>query len=405
MVGGAPHAHDQPFLRRRAYHQRLPERPRPCRRLHERGQLPRHRGPRVALRLRRPHLFDRLARRLARGPVPDRGAAAQPGQVHLRRRGRLPHAATAGADLRRHRHPGHGDLLPHRADGGSGQPHPADVRPALRGGGGGGRCRDAGVRPVRRDDRHHVGPDREGGAVAERRLHLDAARPLPLRLQPGGALLGGGRPLRRGRAHPRPARVQPVGRGVAGARPDVRHRGPAAHPDAVLHGARRARGAGLGLLRHRLHRLLLPAHVRPRLRGHGDRGPGRDPGRRPRREHGRAAARRGRGRHRVPRLHRRRSLRHHPRGRRRLDALRRSGPFPRPVGQRRPARGGGGAGAAPRRAAGRGRPGRAGHRPRHHLQGPERGLHGRPGVRDSRDHLFHGSSHTRVAALGDWSAD
>ena len=44
---------------------RLAERPRARRRLHERGELPRHRRPGRDLRLRRPDLLGRLARRLA----------------------------------------------------------------------------------------------------------------------------------------------------------------------------------------------------------------------------------------------------------------------------------------------------------------------------------------------------
>ena len=71
------------------------ERLRARRRLHERGELPRHRRPRRALRLRRPDLLGRLAGGLAGRDVPDRRAAAQPRQVHLRRRGRLPAAADA----------------------------------------------------------------------------------------------------------------------------------------------------------------------------------------------------------------------------------------------------------------------------------------------------------------------
>ena len=46
-------------------------------------------------------------------------------------------------------------------------------------------------------------------------------------------------------------------------------------------------------LRHRLHRLLLPAHVRPRLRRDGPRRPRRDPGDRQGRQHGGAAPRGG----------------------------------------------------------------------------------------------------------------
>ena len=81
----------------------VPERPGAGRRLHERRQLPRHRRARVALRVRRAHLLDRLSGRLADRAVPDRRAVAQPRQVHLRRRRRLPACASAGAHRRRHR--------------------------------------------------------------------------------------------------------------------------------------------------------------------------------------------------------------------------------------------------------------------------------------------------------------
>ena len=46
LVGRAAHADHGALLRRRPEHQRLPERPRARRRLHERGELPRHRRPR-----------------------------------------------------------------------------------------------------------------------------------------------------------------------------------------------------------------------------------------------------------------------------------------------------------------------------------------------------------------------
>ena len=66
---------------------RGPERHRARGRLHERRVLPRHRRPGVDHRLRRADLFDRLAGRLAGGALPDRRAAPQPRQVHLRGRG------------------------------------------------------------------------------------------------------------------------------------------------------------------------------------------------------------------------------------------------------------------------------------------------------------------------------
>ena len=54
---------------------------------------------------------------------------------------------------------------------------------------------------------------------------------------------------------------------------DVRPARAAAHPDAVLHRARRPRGPRVGALRHRLHRLLLPDHSDRRLRRVGARRP------------------------------------------------------------------------------------------------------------------------------------
>ena len=49
---------------------------------------------------------------------------------------------------------------------------------------------------------------------------------------------------------------------------DVRHRRAAAHPDALLHRARRQAGAQVGVLGDRLDRLLLPADLHHRLRRH-----------------------------------------------------------------------------------------------------------------------------------------
>ena len=49
---------------------------------------------------------------------------------------------------------------------------------------------------------------------------------------------------------------------------DVRHRRPAAHPDALLHRAQRQGGAQVGALGDHLDRLLLPADLHHRLRRH-----------------------------------------------------------------------------------------------------------------------------------------
>ena len=88
------------LLCRRRRHHRLPERAGDRRRLHVGGVVPRHFRPRLRDRLRRLDLFRRLAGRLADRAVPDRRAAAQSRQVHLRRRRLVP--ARADADP----HPG-----------------------------------------------------------------------------------------------------------------------------------------------------------------------------------------------------------------------------------------------------------------------------------------------------------
>ncbi len=153
----------------------VPERPRARRRLHERGQLPRHRRAGGAVGLRRPDLLDRLSRRLAGGRVPDRRAAPQPRQVHVQRCRRVPAAAGAGARGRGGRQPGGGRVLPDRANGRRRQLDPAAVRPQLRDRRGDRRHGDAGLRALRRHDRHDVGADRQGGAAADRRVHAGDA--------------------------------------------------------------------------------------------------------------------------------------------------------------------------------------------------------------------------------------
>ena len=67
---------------------------------------------------------------------------------------------------------------------------------------------------------------------------------------------------------PRRAHQGPHLDDLARSRPDVRHRRPAAHPDALLHGVGRQGRPQVGVLRHRLHRLLLHPHLHHRLRRH-----------------------------------------------------------------------------------------------------------------------------------------
>ena len=124
-----------------------------------------------------------------------------------------------------------------------------------------------------------------------------------VRVQPAGALRRGQPALRRRRAEPGPAGDRSGGRDLAGAGADAGDGGPAAHPDAVLHRARCEDRAHVGRLRDGVHRLLLSADLRARLRRHGDRRPRGDHGDRRRRQHGGPAPGGGRRRHAVPRLH------------------------------------------------------------------------------------------------------
>ena len=181
------------LLHRRRRHHRLPERPGDRRRLHVGGVVPRHLGGGDGRRLRRPDLLDRLPGRLAGGDLPAGRAAAQPGQVHLRRRRGLPLRADAGARVRRVGHAGGGRVLPDRADGRRGPADQAAVRPGVLDRGGHRRRADDGLRAVRRHDRDHLGADHQGLPAAGRRdLHgLHGA--VELRLQPRGDVRQGGR--------------------------------------------------------------------------------------------------------------------------------------------------------------------------------------------------------------------
>ena len=105
---------------------------------------------------------------------------------------------------------------------------------------------DAGVRALRRHDRHHVGADRQGGPAADRRVHAGVHGADRVLVQPAGALRGSDTAVWRGRARAGTLRVGSDRRHLARPGVDVRHRGPAAHPDALLHRARRAHRARVG---------------------------------------------------------------------------------------------------------------------------------------------------------------
>ncbi len=163
---------------------------------------------------------------------------------------------TPGADCRRDRRARGGVAVPDRADGRRRQPDQADVRPVLRDRDRHRRRGDAGLRAVRRHDRHHLGADRQGGAAAWRRSAARGAGAGAVRLQPVAAVRGSCRKIRRRRAGAGQAGFHRPGRGLARPRADVRHRGPAAHPDALLHRARCTRRARVGVLGHRPDRLV-----------------------------------------------------------------------------------------------------------------------------------------------------
>ena len=105
-------------------------------------------------------------------PVPDRRAAAQSRQVHLRRRRLVPARAHADPHPGGDRHADRGGVLPDRADGRRRQADRAAVRPALP------LCRhhrrraDDRLRHLRRHGGDDLGADHQGLPAARRRdLH------------------------------------------------------------------------------------------------------------------------------------------------------------------------------------------------------------------------------------------
>ena len=180
-MGGSADADDRPVLRRGPQRHGLPERARALRRLHERGELPRHRRPRRPVRLRRPDLLDRVPRRLADRPLPDRRAAPQPRPLHLRGRGRLPAAPEARSRRNGIRDALGRHLLLDRSDGRGRHADQPDLRPAVLALRRDRRRRHADLPAPRRDDRDHLGADRQGDAV-DRRCNRDGV-PRPARVR------------------------------------------------------------------------------------------------------------------------------------------------------------------------------------------------------------------------------
>ena len=193
QVGGGEDQVGGRLLHRWRRHHRVPERAGDRRRLHVGGVVPRHLCRGDGRRLRRADLLDRLPRRLAGRDLPARRAAAQPRQVHLRRRRRVPLRADAGARVRGLGHAGRRRLLPDRADGRRRAADQAAVRPRLLDRRRHRRRADDGLRAVRRHDGDHLGADHQGLPAARRR-HLHGPHGVvELRLQPRSDVRQGGR--------------------------------------------------------------------------------------------------------------------------------------------------------------------------------------------------------------------
>ncbi|MNV46239.1 hypothetical protein D3C71_1380630 [compost metagenome] len=154
----------------RRYH-RVSEWPGDCRRLHVRSHPAGAFQPGIRQGLRWFHLYHRLLRWLAHHYLPDGRASAQPWALYLRRHRFLSTGPEQGADLRSLRLADGGVLLPDRADGRCRPTDQIAVWPRLPGCGDDRWRADADLRDLRRNDRHHLGPDHQGCAVARRRHH------------------------------------------------------------------------------------------------------------------------------------------------------------------------------------------------------------------------------------------
>ncbi len=199
---------DRRLLRRRAPDHGRAERPRDLRRLPVGGVVPRHRGPDLPVRLRRVPVLDRVPRRVPDGDVPARRAHAQRGQVHDRRRARVPAAGAPGAHRRGARHAGRRRLLPDRADGRRGRADREAGRHQLLARRRPHRRLHALLRRVRRHGRHHVGADHQGVPADGRHRRDVDLRARQGRLQPDRAVQQGRRQQGRRSRRSRSARAR-----------------------------------------------------------------------------------------------------------------------------------------------------------------------------------------------------
>ena len=171
-------------LCRRTRRRRRRQRRRHRRRLPVRVDVPRLRGPDVPVRLRR---LDHRPRRLPVVParaLPARRADAQRGQVHRRRRARLPPARAAGAGRDGDQHAADLGHLPGRAarrrgrrDRGAGRHLVPDRRADLR------RVHGR-LRRLRRHAGHDLGADHQGLHADDRGRRRRLRRDGQVQLQP-----------------------------------------------------------------------------------------------------------------------------------------------------------------------------------------------------------------------------
>ncbi len=146
----------------------------PAERLGDRRRLsvgrlvPRHRRADLALRLRRVHVFGRLAGRLYHRAAGDRGAVPQHRQVHDGRHPRLPQQPEDRQDLHGDFHHHRVDVLPHGADGRRRRAGEDADRHRLRDLGDRRGRPDARVRDLRRHGGHHLRADHQGDAAGDR---------------------------------------------------------------------------------------------------------------------------------------------------------------------------------------------------------------------------------------------
>lgn len=322
-------------------------------------------------------------------------------QIHAGGHPRVPQQPARNAHRRRAVGDHGVDVLPDRADGRRWRAREDADRNRLRGVRRRRRRADAGLRAVRRHGRHDVGPDHQGdparrGVDPPRDVRMDALRiqlpgvPDRGRGRSEGAGAGRCAARRRGanddahRARPALPRAGVVLQGTH--RPDlarhgarVRHRGPAAYPDALLHRPDGEGSAQIGDLGDGHHRRLLRAHDLPRD-GRGDqRGLEQYTGRGRGGQHGGAAARAVRRRRRglaarqpVPRVRRRGGVRDDRRGRSRPRARGGFRDGARPLRRRHPGRARHAAGTGQGRPRRHGVRRRAGHHHRHRGERAER---------------------------------